>query len=208
MFSTSLVYVEWMDIFARITQGLLFSLLLTTCTSLPPAPVESSEQLLATPPPGWKLVYQLNNIASRLSDFSPQGETNSEWKTKLSFESFSELRKVDPIQAMSSEVEQDKKRCNFVQHFNLFSGFENNFPTSVSLFMCGKNLNSDFGEVKMIKSIQGNDYLYVVTLIRKIDPFKPNEADFKEEEIAAWSTYFRGISLCDNKHQEHICPQP
>ncbi len=97
-------------------------------------------------------------------------ETGSDWTTKLSFESFSELVSIDPIQVLLTEVEQDKKKCNFVQHFNLFSGLENGYPSSVRLFLCGKTTltnadGSNTGEVKMIKAIQGLDYLYVITVL-------------------------------------------
>ena len=166
---------------------------------------ESSEKLLAEPPPDWNLIYQLNNISSRLSEFVPQNESVSDWSTKLSFESFQELASIDPIQVLLTEAEQDKKKCDFVQHFNLYSGLENNYPSSVRLFMCGTNLETKSGEVKMIKVIKGNEYLYIVTIMKSINSFKPNQAELKEEEIANWSTYLRGISVCDNENYSHAC---
>ena len=194
-----------MNIQSKALSGLAILLLINACTSSQPIDVESTEQLLATPPADWALVYQLNNISSRLSDFVPQGESISDWTTKLSFESFSDLADIDPIQAMTSEVEQDKKRCVLVQHFNLYAGLENGYPSSVRLFMCGENKHTGLGEVKMIKIIQGNDYLYAITIVRRTASFKPNEPDVSDEEIAQWSTYFRGISLCDNAYEEHSC---
>jgi hypothetical protein len=181
-------------------------LLVTACTSIPTP--DTSESLLAVPPPDWQLIYQLNNVTARLSEFVPPDETVSDWTTKLTFESFQEIASTDPIQALLIEVEQDKTRCNFVQHFNLYSGLENNYPSSVRLFLCGKNTDTGDGRVKMIKVIQGNDYLYVITLIKKVEPFELNQPEFAEKEIAGWSTYLRSISLCDGEYAEHVCPGP
>ena len=187
---------------------LIFTLALNACVSSPEEDKGSSEKLLAEPPTGWVLTYQLNNVTSRLSEFVPAQESVSDWSTKLSFESFLELAHIDPIQALLTEVEQDKKRCDFVQHFNLYSGLENSYPSSVRLFFCGKKKETETGEVKMIKVIQGSNYLYIITFVKKVEPFKPGEAEIKKEEIAGWSTYLRGISLCDSENKSHSCPVP
>ena len=170
----------------------------------PPSP----ERLLAEPPHGWKLIYQINNRTTRLSDFVPADESEADWSTNLSFESFQELIDADPIEILLSEVERDKQRCSFVQHFNLFSGLENGYPASVRLFLCGRDSISGNGEIKMVKAIQGEDYFYFVKMFKQIEPFIANEAEFQAEEIAIWSTYLRKISLCNSKNMAHSCPDP
>jgi len=167
---------------------------------------ESSEQLLAKPPADWKLIYQLNNTSTRLSDFVPPQESDSEWTTKLSFESFKKLVDSDPIEVLLAEVKREQKNCSFVQHFNLFSGLENNFPASVRLFLCGENTSINKGEVQMIKAIAGNDYLYFIKILKRIEPFNVDQPEFAKEEIATWSNYIRSISLCDPGKVEHPCP--
>ncbi len=203
---------------AHMTIHLLFPaatllLLLTACDSIPPSsekPVstttDSSEQLIAAPPPGWNLVYQINTTTTRLSDFVPPDQSENEWTSKLSFESFRELVNSDPIELLLAEVTRDEGSCIFVQHFNLYSGLENGYPTSVRLYLCGKNSFSERGEVKMIKAIQGQDYFYFVRLIKRIPPFKVNQADFQKDEIAAWSSFFQKITLCNKSVSEHACP--
>jgi hypothetical protein len=191
---------------SRVSLLLTFTLALNACVSSSVKDKEPAEQLLAVPPADWVLTYQLNNITSRLTEFAPAQESASDFSTKLSFESFLELAHIDPIQALLTEVEQDKKRCDFVQHFNLYSGLENNYPSSVRLYFCGKKEDTENGEVKMIKAIQGNNYLYVITFVKSIESFKPNEAEIDKEEIAKWSTYLRGISLCDSQNESHACP--
>jgi len=186
------------------------TLSMVACTTRPatnPIPsYESSERLLAKPPADWKLIYQLNNISTRLSEFVPPQETDSEWTTKLSFESFKELVDSDPIEVLLAEVNIERKNCSFVQHFNLFSGLENNFPSSVRLFLCGENTFVNMGEVMMIKAIAGNDYFYFIKILKRIVPFDVDQPEFAKEEIAVWSNYIRSISLCDPGKPEHPCP--
>jgi hypothetical protein len=171
------------------------------------AGLESSEQLLAKLPPNWQLIYQFNNTSTRLSDFIPPGETETNWTTRLSFESFEELVDSDPIEILLGEVVRDQKNCSFVQHFNLFSGLENNFPASVRLFLCGENNLDDRGEVKLIKAIAGNDYFYLIRILKKIEPFDLDQPEFAKQEVAGWSNYLRQISLCDPTRPEHPCPE-
>lgn len=187
---------------------LLLLLPVTSCITAHGATTSkvSSEELLADPPNEWKLVYQLNNITTRLSEFVPKGETESEWSIKVSFESFKELVGSDPIEILLAEVNRDQKICTFVQHFNLFSGLENNFPSAVRLFLCGKNNTIHKGEVKMIKAIAGNDYFYLIKLHKRIKAFDINQPELGKKEIATWSSYIRGISLCDPSKPEHPCP--
>ncbi len=165
----------------------------------------TSEQLMADPPEGWQLTYQLNNSTTRLSDYVPAGETDINWTAKISFESFSDIADADPIEMLLNEAEADRKRCSFVQHFNLYSGLENNYPTSVRLFMCGENTAVGRGEIKIIKAIQGQQYFYLVRILSRIEPFEVNAADFANDIIASWSSYLRTIKLCDSTDQRHPC---
>ena len=71
---------------------------------------KTTEVLRAAPPHGWHQIYQLNNDAVRLADFVPQGQTNLAWKTKLSFESNSDLVDIEPIKILLSK-NQPVKYC-------------------------------------------------------------------------------------------------
>jgi hypothetical protein len=166
---------------------------------------ETTEVLLATPPPNWTQIYQLNKKVVRLADFVPANETTLNWQTKLSFESHSDLVDLDPIEILLSEAKKSEEKCTFIQHFNLFSGFENNYPTSLRLIMCGENENLKQGELSMLKVIQGDDFLYIVRFLKRIEPFKLNQPDVEKPEIATWSDYLRKIRLCNPANVKHPC---
>jgi hypothetical protein len=173
---------------------------------LPAAKVETGERLLARPPKDWVSVFQLKNDSIRLTDFIPPDQSKSNWSTKLSFEAHTTAElTIDPIELLFSEAETDQSRCNFIRHYNIFSGLENNYQTSVRLFLCGENAFTNRGEIKLIKAIRGNDYLYSVRIVRRTPPFDVNEEEFTKEEVALWSTYLRKISVCDGS-PGHPCP--
>jgi len=166
----------------------------------------SSERLIATAPDKWILVYQMNNNSSRLSDYVPPDETDEIWSTKLSFESFRDMIDLDPIQILLAEAANDNEHCKFIQHFSLYSGYENNYPSSVRLFFCGENTFVNKGEIKMVKAIQGDDYFYLVKIVKRVQPFEANQPGFAKQEIAEWSSYLRNITLCNSTKGDHPCP--
>ena len=173
---------------------------------MPDSPLQTPERLLASPPAGWTLAFQFNDDRSKLSDFVPEGETDIAWTQKISFESFTNDINADPLNMLDDEVRRDEQKCEFVQHFNLFSGYENGYPTSVRLFHCGNNHFVDRGEVKMMKTIQGAEQFYIVRILARIEPFAMNKPNFSEEEVVRWTGYLRRISLCDTAAPEHPCP--
>lgn len=166
---------------------------------------ETQEVLIATPPSNWNQIYQLNQTVVRLADFVPPNETTLNWQTKLSFESHRDLVDFDPIEILLSEAKKSEEKCTFIQHFNLFSGLENNYPTSLRLIMCGENENLKRGELSMLKVIQGDDFLYIIRFLKRIEPFKLNQPDVEKPEIATWSDYLRKIRLCNPANDMHPC---
>lgn len=168
-------------------------------------PPESPEHLLAQPPSGWVNVYQLVSKGNRISEFIPADEDPLTWTNKVTFESFATIPATDPIDLLLFDVDQYKKRCTFVQHFNLFSGYENNYPTSLRLVMCGKSNTLETGEVSMLKAISGDSNFYIVRITRKVPAFEPQHSGFTQEEIAQWSVYLRRISVCDESSINHPC---
>ena len=166
---------------------------------------DTAEILRAKPPEGWKLSYQFNNDDMRLADFIPAEEDVKAWRTKLSIEAHQGLDDIDPISALFGEIQNASDVCTNFSHSNLFSGIENGYPTSVRLMECGENAHSSKGEISITKAIQGNAYFYFVRLLRRTEPFTDSTEAIQKSEIAAWSTYLKGITVCDKDISDHTC---
>jgi hypothetical protein len=183
-------------------------LFIVACATQPPLEqIISGERMIAQLPSDWEPVYQVINETVRLSDFVPKGQTAAKWKTKLSFEAHAtQSLTIDPIDLLLNEAIEARNRCNFVQHFNIYSGYENGYETSVRLFLCGENAFSKQGEVKLVKVIRGNDFLHSIRLTRRLEPFDVNDPAFTDGEIASWSAFLKTMLICDDS-QEHPCPE-
>ena len=194
----------------RFAHYLVLLALIAGCAT--DAPVEmtsevvTAEHLLAEPPAGFNLVYQFNNGDTRLAEFVPKGETGIEWDTKVFFESNGQFAESDPIDILMAEVARLKENCNFVNHYNLFSGYENAYPTSVRLILCGNNSLLEKGELSLAKVIQGDQFLYVIRIVRRLPPFEADQAEIAPQEVAIWSEYLSHIKLCNTGDQAHACP--
>ena len=166
------------------------------------------ELLIAQPPKDWKRVFQANLGDTRVADYVPKGESKDEWTAKLSFESYKSLLNSDPLLVIKSQIDDDKKHCDFVKDFSLFAGQENKYDTAMKLITCGKRKSTGKGRVSLFKAIKGEQYFYVIRLVRILPPFKPGEAKFSKRDMAGWSHYFGKIKVCDPGSKDHPCPKP
>ena len=166
------------------------------------------ELLIAQPPKDWNQVFQANLGDTRVTDYVPKGESKDKWTTKLSFESYTSLLKSDPLLVIKSQVDYDKKHCNFVKDFALFTGEENKYDTAMKLITCGKRKSTGKGDVSLFKAIKGDQDFYVIRLVRVVPPFEAGKAKFDKQDMAEWSHYFGKIKVCAPGSKEHPCPEP
>ncbi len=163
------------------------------------------ETLMAGPPTGWQQIYSLNTEKTRLVDYVPGNENEDDWKTKLSFESHQSLTSVDPISILMGELDATRQNCEKIESFNLFSGEENNYPTSVRMTFCGENAHTGEGEVTISKAIQGNEYLYLIKLLHRVPAFTSSDNGVSKDQIASWADYFGKLTVCDDRTDHHAC---
>lgn len=164
------------------------------------------ERLVVAIPDAWQNVLTLETGTAWYADFIPPGQSVDDWRTQLSFETFSlENMENDPEDILMAEADEDTDRCEFVNHFSIFIGYENGYETAVRLFLCGENVFVNKGEVKLIKVIRGSRLLHAISLTERMEPFEPGEQQFSEALMADWSQYMNRIILCDGT-EEHPCP--
>lgn len=198
---------------ARILPPVLAVVLLTACTgtqSKPPPFTFVGERLIADIPDTWQNILTLETENAWYADFIPPGQTREDWQTQLSFETFAQAQSSldsDPLDILVAEGQEDEDRCEYVQHFNVFTGYENNYETAVRLFLCGENAFVGRGEVKLIKVIRGNHLVHAISLTQRVEPFTREDQAVSERVVADWSQYLNGIRLCDGT-TEHPCPAP
>lgn len=131
---------------------------------------------------------------------TPQG------RDRVTFEAHAGRPLPDPIDFVLALGRDLAQRCEGFTEFNIMSGMENNYATSVRLMICPRYRDRQDGEVLMIKAIRGREYFYTVTRGRRLSAFAPEAQVLSPATMAAWSTYLKAIGVCDPRAQEHPCP--
>ncbi len=180
----------------------------STASRATPAPDASREHLLAQPPEGWQQSFRTEGAAIRMVEFVPPHSDPDAWTEKLSFESFSDPPLPDPIELLKSIAADQRKTCSKFSDHDTFSGLENDYPTSVRLFVCYENPLTKQGQFTLVKTIEGDTHFFVITRAKRVPPLQSDSEVSKatQAEIAEWSLYLHAISVCNAADPRHPCP--
>jgi hypothetical protein len=193
-----------------ILGGMLCLVMLVGCSQpdheQAPARAAQGEELLAQAPDGWQQGFVTKTDTLRIANFIPNGSSMEDWREKVTFESLSGDPLPDPIEFVEGIGDHQRANCEKFDQFNIQSGLENNYPTSVRLLTCSRNKLTDMSRVTLIKAIQGNEHFYVVTRTKRQPVMDDDTAPISDAEMATWASYARGISVCDSNRPEHECP--
>jgi hypothetical protein len=171
-------------------------------------PIEASpERLLAEPPSGWLQSFRTESPGIRMVEFVPAQTNADEWTEKVSFESFSDPPLPDPIELLKSIADDQRKACKKFSDHDTFSGVENDYPTSVRLFVCRLNPLNNQGQLTLVKTIRGDTHFYVITRAKRVPPIESDsDMPIPPETMAEWSVYLRAITVCNDTDARHPCP--
>ena len=179
----------------------------TTGAGSSPAP-GGGERLLGQPPQGWRETGATNTAALRRATYVPaEDPEGGDWIRQITFEAIRLDPLPDPIEFVDVLSADRDRACGTFERLPTFAGEENGYPTAVYLLICHKDRQTQSSEVMLMKTIQGNEALYVVSRAQRGEPIPAGgEAPVSEEEIAGWSLFLRTIGLCDDTRPEHPCP--
>ncbi|MEM7220436.1 MAG: hypothetical protein AAF515_18900 [Pseudomonadota bacterium] len=170
------------------------------------AAVAVGETLLLTPPPAWLRTREEANDNFRLVEYLPAGHTEADWEERLTVESNALQPLPDPIEFLSELGANDERNCTFAKSQNVYAGFENGYPSAVQLYTCREDRETGRGRVQLIKAIAGREHFYVIERTRRSAPLATDAAPLSNQDMAAWSLYFRSVKLCDSEAADHPCP--
>lgn len=180
-----------------------------TTTRTPAPPDTSPEQLLAQPPVNWQQSFRTEGPGIRMVEYVPPQTDPNDWTDKVSFESFTQPPLPDAIEILKSIASDQRKTCEKFSDHETFSGLENDYPTSVRLFICYNNKLTRQGQLTLVKTIRGDTHFFVITRARRVPPIKAeheNDMPIPPAVMAEWSMYLRSITVCNATDQRHPCP--
>jgi hypothetical protein len=171
-------------------------------------PDTSPEHLLAEPPSGWIQSFHTEGPGIRMVEYVPPKSDFDDWTDKVSFESFGGAPLPDPIMLLKSIADDQRKTCEKFSDHETFSGVENDYPTSVRLFICSLNPLTKKGQLTLVKTIGGDSHFFVITRAKRVAPIEPDKMPMPPELMAEWSLYLRAIGVCNETDPRHPCPAP
>jgi hypothetical protein len=136
----------------------------------------------------------------------PDPDSTPAGRDRVTFEAHAGEPLPDPIDFVLALGRDLAQRCAGFTEFNIMSGLENNYPTSVRLMICPRYREQQDGELIMVKAIRGRDYFYTVTRGRRLPAFAADTQVLTPNTMAAWSRYMKAIGVCDPRSAEHPCP--
>ena len=169
-------------------------------------PDTSPEHLLAEPPAGWLQSFHTEGPGIRMVEYVPPNSDPDAWTDKVSFESFSDPPLPDPIMLLKSIADDQRKTCERFSDHDTFSGVENDYPTSVRLYVCSVNPLTKKGQLTLVKTIRGDSHFYVITRAKRVAPIEADTMPMPPEVMAEWSLYLRAIKACSDTDPRHPCP--
>ena len=187
---------------------------------LPVATANAVERLIAQVPEGWVMGVDSTVGELKVQEFFPP-DTESYWEQKIVYESLTTDVLPEPLEYSQALADRQAERCEAFSANDVFVGFENQYPTVVSVLECGLAKLTGKPLVTMVKIIQGNQSIYTVNRIWRLEPRIDGEIDagtdakpkvvsdpaalIPKAEFAAWSQTLRDIVLCDTSLAAHPC---
>ena len=151
----------------RQATSIIVSWLIATTIGI--STVSAAEQLTGKVPEGWIMAVDKQVGELTVQEFFPP-DTSGYWSQKVVFESLTTADLPDPLEYAKGLATQQADRCEAFTQTNIFSGFENQYPTVVSVLQCGTNKLTGKPIITLIKLIRGNQSLYTISRIWRLDP--------------------------------------
>lgn len=196
----------------------------------------SGELLIATPPAGWSETAALETPTLRMAEYAPPGAapeiialeivapdsgdpasgdpedgtavaTEPAAVTRLTLEAQNITPLPDPIEFLRAISIGMSARCDKLSDTPVQSGLENAYPTSVRLAVCPAYRDRSGSEVALTKAIRGNERFYVISLRHRGPPISEENPPLSAQQMAEWTSWLRGVQLCDTRTAEHPCPE-
>jgi hypothetical protein len=157
----------------------------------------SAENLLFSPPQGFKVGFQSNRANMSMTEWVPAAETVEDWSRMVTVQIFRGVP-LDPASFLQELQKRYTSACPGTTATRSSTGKVNGYVVSMQLLKCPKNPGTGKPETTASRVIKGNDALYSVQRAwRAVPPDK--EIDDVMQALAT-------VTVCDTRTPEHPCP--
>lgn len=156
------------------------------------------ENLIQPIPPGYRAGHHASDESGILRELVPEGETVHDWSSMVTTQVMRRGGRVAPDQFLAVMSKQWVEACAGSGARPVADGEQAGYRFALGMLSCPLNPATGKPEIALVKTMQGNDSLYVVQVAFRHMP--------SSEEIARWSNYLREVKVCDARLPERACP--
>jgi hypothetical protein len=156
------------------------------------------ENLLLTPPAGFKVGYKGSSNGVNLMEWVPTGETVQNWSEMVTVQIFVRRTDLDPAQFLGRLQQQWITGCKDSKAASILTGKANGYTASMMMLHCPLLAATGKPETTMFRAIKGNDSFYVVQrAVRSVA---------SPDQVEKMKQYLSEVSVCEAGSQQHPCP--
>jgi len=180
----------------RATVGLLGSFF---CFAAAPSQAQlKGENLIVTPPAGFKVGYKGTNNGMNMMEWVPAGETVQNWSEMVTVQIFNKRADLDPAQFLGRLQQQWLTACQGSKPASILTGKANGYTASMMMLHCPLLAATGKPETTMFRAIKGNDSFYVVQ--------RAVRAAASADQVEKMKQYLGEVSVCQAGSSQHPCP--
>jgi hypothetical protein len=165
----------------------------------PPSQAQlKGENLLVTPPAGFKVGYQGTSNGIGLQEWVPASETVQNWSEMVTVQIFFKRADLDPAQLLGKIQQQWLAACKGSAQAPILPGRENGYATSTMMLRCPLLPATGKPETTMFRAIKGSDSFYLVQ--------RAVRAAASPDQVERMKQYLAAVSVCEAGSPQHPCP--
>ncbi|CCG42947.1 hypothetical protein [Magnetospirillum molischianum] len=177
-----------------------------------PAPaqeaVQPTERLVMIPPEGWQNGGSSASRTAIATHLFPPGQNSENWTEMLTIQVIVDPR-AEARAFVQRVVDASRSGCDAAGPSPASEGMTNNYPVATLTVTCTRGHQSGMGGLVAVKAIRGQQALFVVERLWRGPAFaRDDSAPIPKSTLQEWSTFLRGVSLCDHADPiRHPCPR-
>lgn len=157
-----------------------------------------NENLLFSPPTGFKVGFQDSRNGVRLQEWVPLNETVQNWSEMVTVQVFMNRGDLDQAKLLGDIAQRWGTACKGSTGEAVAPARVNGYAAATMMLRCPLNGQTGKPETTLFRAVQGADSLYLVQRAVRSLP--------APDKLQQMKAYLATISVCDTRTPAHPCP--
>lgn len=172
---------------------------LLLCVDAAPSHAQlKNENLLFSPPTGFKVGFQDSRNGVRLQEWVPSNETVQDWSEMVTVQIFINRGDLDPAKVLGDIAQRWGTACKGSTGEAVAATRVNGYGAATMMLRCPLNGQTGKPETTVFRAVQGADSLYLVQRAVRALP--------GPDKLQQMKAYLATMSVCDTRAPAHPCP--